>query len=639
MRAIRKLLHWIWVGLDGLRKILHLLLLLLIFAPDRRALLPARSRSSRTRRRSSSRRRARSSSSSRATRSSARSPTRCGRARSRRGCATSSTRSRPPGTTSASARSTSTSAASTAAARPSCRKWSRAIDDFRKSGKPVIAFGEYYDQPQYYVAAHADEIYLDPQGIAYIDGFANYGLFVKDALDKLSIDWNVFRVGPVQVRRRDVHAQRHVAGRARGEPRVAQLGLGHLEGGRRQGARHRAGGASRPTPTTRRRRCARPAATSPRWRSTPGSSPSSRVATRSRTASPRSRARTRTCTRTRASTSRRTSRTCIRPRRSSSKPVDKVAVIVASGEILPGEQAPGTIGSDTLAAQLREARFDDDVKAVVLRIDSPGGSTFASEVIRREVAELQGRRQAGGRLDEHARGVGRLLHRDGRRPHRREPGDADRLDRHLRDVPDVPALARAARRARRRRRHDRAVGRVQPGPADERCHPGRAAAEHRPRIPALHHAGGEVAQEGRRRGRRRSRRAASGRAPTRSASASSTSSAATQDAIKLAAKLADLGKDYDVEYYDYVIGIGEALGFRVQHGDRAHRRAAAAAKAAPRGCRARCSRSPRSSNGSTGCATRATSTCTVSPARSTEVGRSLEDLRAIHCARQRARHA
>ena len=70
-----------------------------------------------------------------------------------------------------------------------------AIDRFRKSGKPVIAFGEYYDQPQYYLAAHADEIYLDPQGVAYVDGFANYGLFVKDALDKLSIDWNVFRVG------------------------------------------------------------------------------------------------------------------------------------------------------------------------------------------------------------------------------------------------------------------------------------------------------------------------------------------------------------------------------------------------------------------------------------------------------------
>jgi len=73
----------------------------------------------------------------------------------------------------------------------------------------------------------------------------------------------------------------------------------------------------------------------------------------------------------------------------SSKPHDQVRVIVASGEIVPGEAEPGTVGSDTLVAQLRAARFDEAVKAVVLRIDSPGGSVFASEVIRREVAELK----------------------------------------------------------------------------------------------------------------------------------------------------------------------------------------------------------------------------------------------------------
>jgi protease-4 len=74
------------------------------------------------------------------------------------------------------------------------------------------------------------------------------------------------------------------------------------------------------------------------------------------------------------------------------RPPHKVAVIVASGEIVPGTQPPGMVGSDTLAAQLREARFDEAVKAVVLRIDSPGGSAFASEVIRREVVAL---REAG----------------------------------------------------------------------------------------------------------------------------------------------------------------------------------------------------------------------------------------------------
>jgi len=73
-------------------------------------------------------------------------------------------------------------------------------------------------------------------------------------------------------------------------------------------------------------------------------------------------------------------------------PSDKVGVIVASGEIVPGEQPPGAIGGDSLARQLRDAREDEDIRAVVLRIDSPGGSVFASEVIRREIAAL---REAG----------------------------------------------------------------------------------------------------------------------------------------------------------------------------------------------------------------------------------------------------
>jgi protease-4 len=71
---------------------------------------------------------------------------------------------------------------------------------------------------------------------------------------------------------------------------------------------------------------------------------------------------------------------------------NKIAVIVASGEILDGSHPPGTVGGDSTSELLRDARYDDDVKAVVLRIDSPGGSVFASEQIYREVEAL---RQAG----------------------------------------------------------------------------------------------------------------------------------------------------------------------------------------------------------------------------------------------------
>jgi len=68
---------------------------------------------------------------------------------------------------------------------------------------------------------------------------------------------------------------------------------------------------------------------------------------------------------------------------------DQVAVITAVGMILPGEQAPGMIGSDSTARLVRQAREDDRVRAMVLRIDSGGGSAFASEVLLRELAQFR----------------------------------------------------------------------------------------------------------------------------------------------------------------------------------------------------------------------------------------------------------
>ena len=85
-------------------------------------------------------------------------------------------------------------------------------------------------------------------------------------------------------------------------------------------------------------------------------------------------------------------------------------MIVAEGEILDGEQPPGTIGGDSTARLIREARLDKDVKAVVLRVDSPGGSVIASEEIYRELHGAARRRQAARRLHERLCGLRRLLH-------------------------------------------------------------------------------------------------------------------------------------------------------------------------------------------------------------------------------------
>ena len=70
-----------------------------------------------------------------------------------------------------------------------------ALDRFRGSGKPIFAYGDYFNQQQYYLAAHADRIYLSPMGAVLLNGFGLYRLYFKTALDKLQIQFHVFKAG------------------------------------------------------------------------------------------------------------------------------------------------------------------------------------------------------------------------------------------------------------------------------------------------------------------------------------------------------------------------------------------------------------------------------------------------------------
>src|ERR1700722_3502753 len=70
-----------------------------------------------------------------------------------------------------------------------------ALRDFRAAGKRVVTAADSMDQTQYYLAAQAGEVYLDPLGLVYVDGFSYYRMFLKDAIEKLGVDVNVFRAG------------------------------------------------------------------------------------------------------------------------------------------------------------------------------------------------------------------------------------------------------------------------------------------------------------------------------------------------------------------------------------------------------------------------------------------------------------
>lgn len=262
-----------------------------------------------------------------------------------------------------------------------------AIRDFRTSGKKVLAFGEGYDQAQYYLAAQADEVYLDPQGLVLIDGFGYYRTFLKGVIDKLQVDVNVFRAGKFksytdQFSRSDMSETEEEESLAWLNALWAQYQAGIVKA-----------------------RKLEPAAIADYANNFAESAKAQRgdlaaVALEKKLVTDlKSRREFEDEVKAMVGEDEKehTFRgiphwdylAAVRPTKALHMEGDHVGVIVASGEILDGEQPPGTVGSDSLARLLRDALHDDDVKAVVLRIDSPGGSMFASEVIRREIDALR----------------------------------------------------------------------------------------------------------------------------------------------------------------------------------------------------------------------------------------------------------
>jgi protease-4 len=437
-----------------------------------------------------------------------------------------------------------------------------AVDDFRAAGKPVIAYSDFYEQGQYYLASHADEIYLDPMGAAYVDGYAAYGLFVKDALDKLSVDVNIFRVGEYKSAV-ETFSRNDMSPAAR-EENLAWLGAlwgtykndvakaRKFDAGQLQAYADDAPAALRKADgdlaqmaldaglvTALKGRyevedhLAEITGEDADTHSYVGVDFDSYLANVDSEQALKSRSKR------------------------------KVVVIVAQGDIVPGEQAPGMVGADTLAAQLRDAAHDDKVKAVVLRIDSPGGSVFASEVIRREVdavrtsgkpvvASMSSLAASGGyyiamdadrivaspatltgsigiffmmptfqrtleRLGVHTDGVGTT-----------SLAGEFRLDRPMGDqAKDI--VRQSVERGYRDFTGHVAKARKMTVEAVDEIAQGRvwAGAEAK-RLGLVDELGGY------------------------------------EDAIDLAAELAKLGDDYDVEYYDDDVSIGEALGLRVR---------------------------------------------------------------------------
>ena len=263
-----------------------------------------------------------------------------------------------------------------------------ALRDFRASGKRVIAMGDSYSQIQYYLAAQAGEVYLDPMGEVSVHGFSYYRMYYKDAIDKLQIDSNVFKAGTFksytdQFSRSDM---------APSEREETSLWLESLWNAYSQDVTH---ARSLPATALQDFVAAQPASVQ-----AVNGDLAKMALQRGLVTALKSRRQVADDLKglvgeddNNHSFSGIGMSQYLAAVRSKhvlkSKSDSKVGIVVASGEIFDGRQLPGKIGGESTSDLLREARYDTAVKAVVLRVDSPGGSEFASEKILREVQALR----------------------------------------------------------------------------------------------------------------------------------------------------------------------------------------------------------------------------------------------------------
>lgn len=268
------------------------------------------------------------------------------------------------------------------------KRITKSIDKFKATGKQVIANGYYYTQAQYYIAAHADEVSMHPYGGVMIEGYGMYPLYFKDALEKLAVTQHIFRVGTFKSAvepfiRNDMSDAAKEAN---------SVWLGALWQEYKQDIAH-----VRPFDETNFDETmdvylakmkavngdSGQYALDHQWVDSLKSNQQIRQQLIKLVG-------TEETGKTFKQVSFRDYLSLVKPSVVFDNPMtEKVAVVVARGTIVDGERKAGEIGGDSTAALLRKARLDEKVKAVVLRIDSGGGSMFASEVIRAEVLALK----------------------------------------------------------------------------------------------------------------------------------------------------------------------------------------------------------------------------------------------------------
>ncbi|EAA7553850.1 signal peptide peptidase A [Salmonella enterica subsp. diarizonae] len=267
----------------------------------------------------------------------------------------------------------------TGADQPSMRYIGKALREFRDSGKPVFAVGENYSQGQYYLASFANKIWLSPQGQVDLHGFATNGLYYKTLLDKLKVSTHVFRVGTYKsavepfIRNDMSPAAREADSRWIGE--LWQNYLHTVSANRQISPQQLFPGAQ---------------AIIDGLTSVGGDTAKyaldHKLVDALASSADIEKALTKQFGWSKTENNYRAISYYDYSLKTPAGNGGTIAVIFANGAIMDGEETPGNVGGDTTASQIRDARLDPKVKAIVLRVNSPGGSVNASEVIRAELA-------------------------------------------------------------------------------------------------------------------------------------------------------------------------------------------------------------------------------------------------------------
>ncbi|ANB18406.1 signal peptide peptidase SppA [Dokdonella koreensis] len=271
----------------------------------------------------------------------------------------------------------------TAAGPSTLREVGQALDRFRQAGKPVTTIANDLGQGQFFLAAHSDQILLDPEGGVVLTGFASYQSYFKDALDKLGVTVHLIKVGEYksaaepfvlnQASEAAKRADREWMGDLWREYVTEVATLRKIDPARLEDdiaryderlAAHQGDLAALALDQKLVDRIAT-RAEARQWlreQGVPAEGDSFRQVDWQQYYGQ------------------------LPPELPAS---EKLAVIVAEGTILPGNQPQGSIGGSSTAQLIRGAREDETVKALVLRVSSPGGDSVASEMIRREIEQTR----------------------------------------------------------------------------------------------------------------------------------------------------------------------------------------------------------------------------------------------------------